>query len=169
MVKEMFPLEAIIAVDPKKFLPREILERCHGRDILAPLAGAILKNIGLTRLGQKPHSFKLLELPKPVPMPNEIVGSVIYIDSFGNVISNISHLLLTERWPGAKNLNVVCNSKAVDVVTYNYAAKKPGETLAIINPMGLLEIAVVTGRAADTFDAKIGSEIRVSFGKFLDV
>jgi S-adenosylmethionine hydrolase len=168
MIKEILPLEAIVAVDPKKFLPKEVLERFHGRDILAPLAGAILKNIGLTRLGHKPHAFKLLDLPKPVPMPNELVGTVIYIDSFGNMISNIPNTLLMERWPGAKNLNVSCNGKAVDALTYNYALKNPGETMAIINPMGLLEVAVVTGRACDTFGAKTGSEIRVSFGKFLD-
>lgn len=168
LIKEMLPLEAIVTVDPKKFLPREVIERCHGRDILAPLAGAILKNIGLTRLGHRPHSFKLLELPKPVAMPNEITGSVLYIDSFGNMISNISQALIIERWPGAKKLNVVCNAKAVDAVTYDYASKNPGEAMAIINPMGLLEVAVVTGRACDTFDAKTGAEIRVSFGKFLD-
>ncbi|HNX26683.1 MAG TPA: SAM-dependent chlorinase/fluorinase [Phycisphaerae bacterium] len=168
LIKEMLPLEAIVAVEPQKFLPREIVDRCHGRDILAPLAGAILKNIGLSRLGHRPHSFKLLELPKPLAMPNEIVGSVMYVDSFGNMISNITGTLISERWPGAKKLSVVCNTKAVDTVTDNYASRNPGEAMAVVNPMGLLEIAVVAGRACDTFDAKTGTEIRVSFGKFLD-
>lgn len=167
-IKQALPLEAIIAADKNKILPRDLAKKLHGRDLLVPLIGVILRGMNINRLGKKPETYKLLELPHPITGTNEIGGQVIYIDSFGNLITNINVNIIKDNWPDVGNISVECNGKVIDVITDTYANKDVGQSFAIVNPMGMIEIAINQGRACEIFNAAIGSEVKLSVGKFIN-
>src|SRR5271169_6206266 len=63
----------------------------HGRDIFAPAAAYLWRGTPITALGPalRPASIVQLDLPHPVESAREVRGEVIYVDGFGNLVSNI--------------------------------------------------------------------------------
>jgi S-adenosylmethionine hydrolase len=156
-------LEELVAVRNVDFLPPPGAPMTfHGRDVFAPLAGRILNGLDLHRLGPQPETYKLLNLTEPVTTGDDIVGQVIYIDRFGNLISNIPAATVSRQWPNMDNLRLTCAGRDAGTLQGTYSFVSSGQPLAVINSMGLVEVAVNLGFARDHFTAAIGSEIRVS-------
>jgi S-adenosylmethionine hydrolase len=156
------PLEQIVAVrDKRYFRTTDPSGTFHGRDILAPVAARILMGLDLRRLGPAPDHYKLLELPQVVEKPTELTGQVLYIDRFGNLITNITDTMIRRRWDVPERLRVSCEGHDVGPLRSTYAAGQPGEPLAIINSMGLLEIAVHRDRASHLLEVRVGAAVRV--------
>jgi S-adenosylmethionine hydrolase len=86
-----------------------------------------------------------------------IVGRVIYIDHFGNVITNIMENDL--RPFSTTTLLVSIGAVQIRGIQTSYAAGEIGAPLALINSWGLLEIAVRNGSAAQRLDIQKGNPL----------
>ncbi len=88
----------------------------------------------------------------------EIRGSVIFIDTHGNAITNIPSIALMGRrfeiWAGIERLTRLYA---------HYGERNAGEAIAIANESGLLEIAVIYGNASQLLGLKVDSAIIVKF------
>jgi S-adenosylmethionine hydrolase len=93
-----------------------------------------------------------------------ITGAVIYIDSFRNAITNIT-MDLFERIGAGRAFEIYVQSNHYIITRLNnyYHETAPGEILAIFNSIGLLEIAINKGNAADLLNLSTNSSIRVKF------
>ena len=155
------PLEQIVAVRDKRYFRTSAPSGTfHGRDILAPVAARILLGLDLRRLGPQPGKYKLLELPKVAESSGELAGEVLYVDRFGNMITNITDTVIRKHWDVLDRVQVFCNGRGVGPLRNNYAAGA-GEPLAIINSMGLVEIALSRARASAALGARVGTPVRV--------
>jgi len=172
----------IIEVDPdrlrskaKKIFTSKVAERVlrndpsstfHGRDIFAPLvgyivAGAPLEEVGSTA-GLTAGSMKRVETPGPDVREDRRVGSVMYVDRFGNLITNVGNKLV-----GPDNeLFIRTGGKLVGVgkVRRTYAEASPGLCLAVTGSRGYVEIAVNGGSAEQALGACTGNDILVLRG-----
>jgi S-adenosylmethionine hydrolase len=94
-----------------------------------------------------------------------ITGSVIYIDSFRNAITNITRDLFDRIGEGrAFEIYPQNNYYTITRLNNYYHETAPGEILAIFNSVGLLEIAINKGNAADLLNLSTSSSsIRVKF------
>lgn len=89
-------------------------------------------------------------------------GSVIYIDSHKNVITNITKKLVEQFCRGREYLIYIENlGDNVDRVVNTYSEAEDGEIVALFNSIGLLEIAVIKGEVATTYNMRVGSSIQV--------
>ncbi len=162
-VAQKLTLETIVTVRNIKYLPATAPSQTfHGRDVFAPVAGHILSGVELSKLGPVPESYKLLDLPVPQEGPDEIAGEVIYVDRFGNLVSNIRESAVRERFSALSAVRVFCAGRKVGPLQGTYGFVEPGEPLALFNSMGYVEVAVNRGSARETLNAKIGDEIRVA-------
>jgi S-adenosylmethionine hydrolase len=95
-----------------------------------------------------------------------ITGTVIYVDSFRNAITNITRDLF-ERVGQDRPFEIYVQSNHYKITKINtyYHETAAGEILALFNSVGLLEIAINNGNAADLLSLSTNSTIRV---KFLD-
>jgi hypothetical protein len=93
-----------------------------------------------------------------------ITGAVIYIDSFRNAITNITKDLF-ERIGKGRAFEIYPQNNYYKITRLNdyYHETAPGEILAIFNSVGLLEIAINKGNAADLLNLSVNSSIRVKF------
>jgi S-adenosyl-L-methionine hydrolase (adenosine-forming) len=159
----VLPLEEIYAVRNSQFVPPpgQVSMTFHGRDIFAPVAGHILNGLDLRLLGPQPDTYKLLDLPQPRQDGGLIVGQVIYIDGFGNLVSNISAEMIVAQFGAFDRVTAQCGGRDVGQLQGTYAFVAAGEALALINSMRLVEVAVNQGRACDVFGAGVGSEVRI--------
>jgi S-adenosylmethionine hydrolase len=137
----------------------------HGRDLFAPLAGLLLEEVQ-TRSVCVPCDRKRMErldIPVPVEKERSVTGTVLHIDRFGNLITNIPGDLL--RGGGDVFIHVKDELVSVGSLVGTYADVEAGKPVALISSRRHLEIAVNGGSARDYFAASCGDEILVMRGR----
>jgi len=162
---ERMSLEAIFVVrQTNALLPGRASATFHGRDIFAPVAGRLLNGLGIEMLGPRPDSYKLLDLPPPGLAEGGIVGQVIYVDRFGNLVSNVPERMVRQRYVGLDGLRVLCGGRDVGRLRRTYGLVGGGQPLALLDSFGYVEVAVNRGRACDVLKAGVGTEVRIVEG-----
>jgi len=128
----------------------------HGRDVLAPAAVALLDGASPDSLGAAVTDLVTVAPPLPRPTAAGIAGEIVHIDTFGNLITNLP----ADHWPrlvAAGGLRVGEREVRQLVGTYGDAA--PGAVVALVGSQGVIEVAVVQGRADVALAAGVGTEV----------
>lgn len=147
-------LEAVAITDPR-FWRHPVSPTFHGRDIFAPVAAALSLGISMYEFGEKVSSLHLLPLPKPFrDSQGNLIGQIIYVDHFGNLITNIKTITL----PG-KDVLVEAGKHTIEGLS-DYYAQGTG-LMAIAGSSGYLEISLRDGSACDFLGLNVGDEVRV--------
>lgn len=135
----------------------------HGRDVFAPVAGALLNGVAPASLGEAITDYCRLPLKQPQRLDDgTLEASIIHIDRFGNCITNITPRDLPEAASGAVRL--VINSREVRSVRKFFAEEGSGaddELFAVWGSAGFLEIALYRGSAAHILNARRGLVVMV--------
>ncbi len=131
---------------------------------MAAAACAIHAGAELDELGQPVQEMATFTPLRPLVDKNVITGNVIYIDSFDNVITNISKKLFEKTGNGKKYaIYVNSNHYKIEKLNDGYDQTTPGELLALFNAADLLEIAINKGRVASLLSLDTNSKIRIKF------
>lgn len=149
-------LEAVAITKPQ-FWRSPVSPTFHGRDIFAPVAAQLSLGLPLAAFGERITSLAVIPLPLLHRGPDgSLVGHIIHIDSFGNLITNIK----SDDLPQAKQaINVEVGNQYISELSHTYAEGK--ELLALIGSSGYLEVALKRGSACAFLNAKVGDEVRL--------
>jgi S-adenosylmethionine hydrolase len=162
-VEEAGPLRVVELRVPRYRLS-PVSATFHGRDIFAPAAAHLWRGVRLGALGpQVRGGLTRLELAEPREGVRELRGEVIYVDGFGNLISNIGRDALERfgaRFP-TMGLSVRIGRGGPLEIRETYGAVRKGVPLATFGSFELLEIAVRDGSAARRFAAGPGAVVIV--------
>ena len=140
----------------KKFFAANVSTTFHGRDIFAPVAAHLSKNIQPTEFGREISDFVCWEENKPRQMSkNRIEAEIIGIDRFGNLITNLKK----EDLPAGFVLEI--SGKRIEKLQNHYAESQPGKVFMIFGSAEILEIAVFQDSAKGILKAEIGQKIAV--------
>jgi S-adenosyl-L-methionine hydrolase (adenosine-forming) len=134
----------------------------HGRDIFAPAGAYLWNGVRLARLGPPVNDLQRLFLPEPRQRDDELIGSVIYTDTYGNLVTNLSRArieALQARFPRRRLL--VRIEKVPLRICGTYGDVPRNAPVALFGSFEMLEIAIREGSAADTLGARVDTEIRV--------
>ena len=135
----------------------------HGRDIFAPAAAYLWRGTPISALGPSldPASIVQAELPSPVASAREVRGEVIYVDGFGNLVTNIDRHVAEQFGPRFqhKSLSVRIKRGAAMRLIDAYGDAPKGVPLAIFGSFNLLEVAIRDGNAAMHFAAGPGTPV----------
>ncbi len=135
-------------------------------DLFAPIACRIISGEKITSIGKLVDNSSV-QVPLRATLENDtITGTVIYIDSYGNVITNITRELF-DRIGKSRSFEIYVQSKHYKITKLNqyYPETTSGDLLAIFNSINLLEIAIRSGNAAALLNLNTDSTIRVEFKK----
>jgi S-adenosylmethionine hydrolase len=147
-------LEAVAITDPR-FWRHPVSPTFHGRDIFAPVAAGLSLGISLYEFGEKIRSLHVLSIPKPSLDPDgNLVGLILHIDHFGNLIANIKNNDL----PG-KDVSVEVAGHRIQGIGDYYAQNEA--VMAIVGSSGYLEVSLRDGSACDFLGTVVGDEIKV--------
>ena len=141
------------------FLP-EVSNTFHGRDIFAPVAAHLSGGVPIDKLGTPVAPPVQLPIPTPQVTDKAIIGQVIWIDFFGNLVTNISHEIV-KSLEGRNGVVICAGSAKIDHVNRSYTESAVGEVLAIVGSSNRLEISINQGNAAQTLGLKRGDTIRI--------
>lgn len=132
----------------------------HGRDVFAPAAAHLSRGVAASQFGPVVPQIERILLPPVERREGGIAGTVIYIDHFGNLVTNIGE---ADVRPFSKErLFISIGPMRISGMVDTYAAVAVGAPAALINSWGMLEIALRNGSAARQFGITIGCEVRVS-------
>ncbi len=162
MIAERMLLEEIATVSNVRATGGASSTTFHGRDIFAPAAARILDGAAVRSLGPKPGTYKLLDIPRPALVDDGIRGHIIYVDNFGNLISNIPEKLIRDNLGRSADITVSCGDHEIGAPVETYGRVEINRPLSLINSMGLLEIAVNQGSARQLLGGRVGDAVRLS-------
>jgi S-adenosylmethionine hydrolase len=152
----------VLRLTEQKYWLAEVSHTFHGRDIMAPVAARLSLGLDPRRLGPAAGHLDQLDLPLPQVVEEKIRGQVISIDSFGNLITNISSDLLTGR-PNDERACIVCGIYETFGIYRTYGEQAPGMLVALIGSSGRLELAIVGDNAAARLGVSIGTRVVVAW------
>ncbi len=143
--------DLVVVEDRRYFLPR-ISTTFHGRDIFAPVAAHLASGVKPQRFGRTTDRLELL--PADLQLVTDrtcVTGRVVYVDRFGNLVTNISEKDLGPLLHRPQAVEVRINEIPIGPLRSAYAEAAPGRPLALIGSTGFLEIAVNQGSALQQF------------------
>jgi S-adenosylmethionine hydrolase len=154
------PEHVVKLKEPATQLPESFISMT----VFAEAACALATGRPLKELGTSADAYNRQVPLRATIENNTITGSVIYIDSYANVITNISKDLF-ERVGHGHTFQIFVQSKhyRINKINNRYNETPPGELLAIFNAAGLLEIAIRNGNAASLLKLNTNSSVRVEF------
>lgn len=152
---------AVREITNKKFFNKIMSTTFEGRDKMAPVAGHLSKKSIFSEVGEKIDDPQLFITHNPVMAKNAVYGEVIYIDHFGNVVTNVTAALLRGYEVG----DITINTTVIAGMVPTYSAVQNAVLLATYGSSGFLEIAENCGSAAKRLNAGLGDKVVIAVRK----
>ena len=142
----------------------------HGRDIFAPAAACLSMGVKAEEMGPPVSSLVYRPLPLPVKHGMAVHGEVIYLDRFGNLITNITSGNIAGLSVEPSSARVEIGGREIHGLSRTFhdvaAATRPQPDglplVALFGSNGYLEVAVRDGNAAASLTLAAGAKVRVS-------
>ena len=124
-------------------LPENFHSTFPMKDIFTKTACMFLKGVKMEHLGKKCEGFvsKKHSLPTTAKNKRTIHANIIYIDRFGNSITNISKKYF-KKIRENRDFSILIRSHEIKKICNNYSDVPEGSILALFNSAGFLEISI---------------------------
>ncbi|MCC7473772.1 MAG: SAM-dependent chlorinase/fluorinase [Pirellulales bacterium] len=155
------PSKMISVENPKHWLP-EVSRTFHGRDIMAPAAARLSLGLPPEELGPPASHWIELTWPEAQHVPNRIEGEVVEVDSFGNLITNITREML-DRVPRRDTVLIACEEHETQGIFATFSDQPPMTFMAHVGSTERLELAIVDENASAMLGVQVGAPVRVTW------
>ncbi len=160
-VFEQSPPKHVVELTERRYARPTISRTFEGRDRFAPAAAWLARGIRLSALGRPVRDYVTLDLPAVGVGDRAIAGSVVRIDRFGNLVTNIDRRHF-ERLAGTGCIDIVVGGHAVGRLVETYADIRPGEVCALFGSTDHLEFAANAASAVERLDLQVGATVRIT-------
>jgi S-adenosylmethionine hydrolase len=143
-----------------EFWQPKVSNTFHGRDIFAPVAAQLSLGRSLTELGTEIDDPVMLDFEQVKVGKGNVTGSVIHIDHFGNVITNINPVHLQAAGIDRASMVVHLMEETMPKFFLTYAEAKDGP-FALISSIGYLELALPSSSLAKVMNVVVGEIVSV--------
>ena len=152
----------IVCINNPRLWLQDVSHTFHGRDIMAPVAARLSRGLSPDELG--PPLSRIIELswPEVQRVPNRIEGEVVEVDSFGNLITNITREML-HGVPTSEVVVVKCDDHETHGIYSTYSDQPSMTFMAHVGSTGRLELAIVDENASAMLGVKVGAPVCVTW------
>ncbi len=141
-----------VYVENKNYFLEKVSSTFHGRDIFAPVSAYISRGVDISELGNEFKIEKSKKMFVEILSEGSYRGEVIYIDRFGNLITNL-------RTFGEIEGEVKFKETTINKISKTYSDVEVSNVVALIDSSGLIEIGIRNGNAREFFKANLGDEV----------
>ncbi|MBI4339793.1 MAG: SAM-dependent chlorinase/fluorinase [Chloroflexi bacterium] len=141
--------------NPRYWRP-QVSSTFHGRDVFAPAAAHLSLGVPVEELGEPVDRLVRLHIPEPRREGGRLVGCVLHIDRFGDIVTSIPAEALADFGEGVR---VELAGRRIQGLAQSYAAGRG--LVALVGSHGYLEIALANGDAARELGVRVGEEVEV--------
>jgi S-adenosylmethionine hydrolase len=132
------------------------------KDILAPAAAKLASGVALTDLGKPMATFKKRTDRHVRATKKNILGHVIRVDHYGNLITNIPRDTF-EILSKDKSYNIHVGGERISKIQTNYHQAEQGDCFLFFNSLGVLEIGIYKGNANELLGLSYDSPVNIIF------
>jgi len=154
----------VIWLTNKKYFLTHISSTFHGRDIFSPVAGYLSLGIKAKAFGNEIDNWVRLDIKEPIIQGKKLIGEIIHIDHFGNLISNID-LKRFKKFVGSNEFIIRIKEIKTLKIKQGYWEGRDREIIAIFGSTGFLEISVKEGSAKNILKANVGDPVILERGR----
>ena len=155
-------IKRIYEIASRQFMLPHVSSTFHGRDIFAPAAAHLANGVPAEEFGPEITEVTKPKFTKVTRVKDSLVGEVLHVDDFGNIITNMHSKDIDAFREGMVLVELPNQVSQLMKVSRTYADAKPQEPLAVIGSHSYLEIAINQGSAAAKFLVKAGDKITLS-------
>jgi len=131
----------------------------EGRDRMSPVAARLATGEDISRFGIKIDGIQTLALPRSRQDDSKLIGAIIWLDHYGNAITNITEDDIGDAKTGSK---IAVNNRVVaNELSRTFSSVAHGEIVAYIGSCGFVEIAVNGGNFATEYGIERGAEVEI--------
>lgn len=147
------------------YLRKPISPTFHGRDIFAPVAAWLSRDIPVQQFGPMVPNPVKLKVPELTRVRDTLIqAAVLAVDHFGNLITNLKPQDIPAYLGTAKKCKMLAGQREITAFRKAYGEGLPGEVFVVPGSTGYLEIVVNNGSAAAELNLKAGALIGVVLG-----
>jgi S-adenosylmethionine hydrolase len=158
------PGTQVHAITERRFFREPVSRTFHGRDVFAPIAAALARGEAIAQVGPALATPVRLPLGDPALRGDALVGHVVFVDRFGNALTNLTAQRILETW-GAQaddsEFIVHVLDRGIRGLSRSYGDAPVGTVVAILGSSGRLEIAQVGGAATERLGLGEGDAVTV--------
>jgi hypothetical protein len=153
-------IKRIVQITNEEYFLKPVSHTFHGRDIFAPVAAYLSKGENVNKFGTEIGKIERIKFPEPQIKNNRLVGEVIYVDRFGNLITNINQDSFLQFIEG-KKFKIIIGKAKISKVSSSYQEGKEGLPIAIFGSFHNLEISLYRDNASKNLNLNRGSKISI--------
>ena len=153
-------IKRIIQITNEEYFLKPVSRTFHGRDIFAPVVAHLSKGEKVENFGSSIRDIERLKFPEPQVKNNRLVGEIIYVDRFGNLITNINQDVFL-RFIKGKKFEIVIGKAKISKISSSYQEGKQGLPIAIFGSFDNLEISLYRDDASRRLNLDKGSKIYI--------
>lgn len=131
------------------------------KDILAPIAAKVASGAAIHDFGGPLMQMKKMMSRQFKATKKQIIGHVIRVDNYGNLITNITKDAFEKLNPG--KFVIEFSREGLTKINKSYDHVEPGDCFAFFNSLDLLEIGINHGRGSDLLGLRLDSPIYINF------
>lgn len=152
-------------VTHRKYFLSPSSQTFEARDRMAPVAGWISKGVPPQNFGPPAKDIERLAVHPPRKQKGRIIGTILYVDKFGNLITNIPGKMVMTRAPGRSPGRVALDVHETRITSCKacYSGVPAGKLLFLTGSLGLIEIAAREGSAAEIIGAEPGEDVIITW------
>ncbi len=154
------PVTEAIKITNPKYWRKDRSKTFDGRDLFGPVAAHLHQGVPMGEFGEPLEEIMEYHWAKPISDKSGIQGWVLHIDSFGNLITNISKELIDKTIPN-KNVKIYVGTAILKRIVSTYSDEQDGNPVAYIGSSGMLEVAINKGNAAELLGISQGAQISI--------
>ncbi len=156
-------IKAIYRITNEKLFDRPIKELAAER-VQGKIGALLSTGYDMQDLGSPVAAYTTLDVQEPAIVDRRLLGTIVYIDHFGNGITNIPQKMADEF--GLKPGDPVKIKSQENTITArfgtNYSDIPPGETVVfVINNLGMVQASINLGNFAGVYGIKAGTKIEI--------
>lgn len=153
-------IKRIIQITNEEYFLKPVSHTFHGRDIFAPVAAHLSRGENVEKFGPAIRKINRLKFPEPQVKNNRLLGEVMYVDHFGNLITNINQDAFL-RFIESKKFQIVIGKAKISKISSSYREGKEGLPIAIFGSFDNLEISLYGDDASRRLNLNKGSKISI--------
>ena len=150
----------VVVLTEQRYFLSKVSKTFQGRDLFAPVAAHLSLGIKPVTFGHEMNTIIKIGFQKPMLKEGKLLGEILHIDTFGNLVSNIDKENLF-RFTKGQPLVIRAGGKTISGLKEGYWEGKKGETIALVGSSGFLEISVREGNARKMLKLKRGDQIAI--------
>jgi S-adenosylmethionine hydrolase len=153
----------VVELTERRYARPTVSRTFEGRDRFAPAAGWLARGIEPTAMGRPLAKWETLTVPGAVVDDCRLLGEILRVDHFGNLVSNIDRTTF-EHFRHDRPIQIAVGGHPIERLVQTYAEVEPGAVCALFGSSDHLEIAVNGGSAGERLRAGRGTSVRIDLG-----